>query len=191
MSEPKQQDETANSTGTMTDAEFFGVPDLPRSRVTIKSEPESVNPKQCERRQGERRKKTISIVDCVFWKCAFTAWHETGDRSEIIKLLRGEGDIPQDAREGIADILEEKFKKFKRNPKLEKARRLTRNNFIRGNYDEFSAVWKQVKKADHNRNRKLFPTGETPASMAKKSLAEIYGLRVSTIEKILKARKKG
>lgn len=122
-----------------------------------------------------------TTADLFFWIAAITAWHETGSTTHIQEGLRNGRPIPPFARTFMADLL---GKQIKRKPTREANNRARRDNFIRGNYRNFLMRLQQANKAGRLKYSQI------PSDLAKLELAEIYGLDVETIKKIVKTRAK-
>lgn len=120
-------------------------------------------------------------ADIFFWQAAINTWHETGDKSHIIEGLRNQRPIPPFARDFIADILEGRIK---RNPRQERISLNRRNQFIRGHYKTFLQHFKVLK-----RQEKLL-AGWSAQDAAEWEVANMYGLKVSTIQSITRRKPK-
>lgn len=118
--------------------------------------------------------------DIIKWMCAYNAWNEYGDISEITNLLRKNKPIPGAYRNWIALLLEGKAK---RSPQLKTSGLQRRNNFIRGYFDSTHAQFKVAKKKGYLRH------GETPRDLAIIETADTYGLSDETIRKIINKKK--
>ena len=122
-----------------------------------------------------------SREDREFWNAAIFEWYRTGQIDPLIDGLRSGRQIPENAKEWLAQIMTGVAQP---DPELnEKTWRPIRNKAIR---QRFPIHKKQAEAMKANRKRGDLHLVESAEYIAWSELAEMYGLSVSSIESILK-----